>query len=467
MSHYDPNACDDYNGVTRRQFMGVSAGTLGAASLAASLPSWFPTVVFAEDCDCPDHTFVFIHLFGGPDSLSMVPPYGDPRLHGTADPLRPVGGPLGVPAPGDGTPQDPEMSDLDGYFGLAPALYRLRPAWDDGGLAIAVSSVLEGQSYSHFTATRWMGLMQPDPPQSAFDGFMAKHLQTIAGCGSVLRGMTVAPALQPTMIGAPSTLPVPDPTDFGLTGPADPGDARLTALDTMYQLQNKLPLWEQVSAATIETINHLAQLDLGNYVPVDPPDPNDTYTTSSLGKALKAIAGMIKGDAGLEMAGITYGGWDTHNNQQNNIPGGNMWNRMDTLSRDLGAFYYDMVNDPGPTKNFTLFVTGEFGRTAFANDTDPMTAGTDHGHGGVQFILGNKINGGQIINGGLWPGLAQLHRSNKTCSPQWSNDVCQVTDPRDMLIEIFDRLQCNYSNLGLLFPDYPLTPPDYLGIVKA
>ena len=114
---------------------------------------------------------------------------------------------------------------------------------------------------------------------------------------------------------------------------------------------------------------------------------------------------------------------------------------------------------------------GEFGRIAKPNDlVDPLLAGTDHGYGTNAFFLGNKINGGQVINAGLWPGLDVLHTTNHTCSLTNTRDVCCVTDPRDLLVEVFDRLLCNYDDLGTVFPDptYTIpTPPNYMGIVKA
>ncbi|MCG8408019.1 MAG: DUF1501 domain-containing protein [Phycisphaerales bacterium] len=469
MNEFDPNACDDYNScLTRRQFMGTSAGALAVATGAAGvIPGWRPKLAFANPSSpCPNHVFIFLHLNGGPDGLSMVIPYGDERLHGTSDPLRPFDGPLGVPPP-DYTGGEPKTIDLDGFFGLAPALADLKPAWDDGGLCIASALALTGQSYSHFTAFRWLGLGYPNSAANAVDGFMANHLNTIGGCGGVLRGVSLTNAVLKPLFGADAVLPIPDLTNFQIGGPSGSAAARLDVLDAMYNQQNKLDLWKDISTTTKASINLLDTLDLGNYTPT----PGSNYGTSTLDNTLKTLAGLIKADVGLEMATASYGGWDTHQNQRNNIPGGNMWNNMITLSRAVGAFYHDLINDPGPTRSFTLFIMGEFGRIAKPNDlTDPLLAGTDHGYGTNAFFVGNKINGGQVINAGLWPGLDVLHTTNHTCNVTNTRDVCATTDPRDLLVEIFDRLLCNYDNLSTIFPDpaYSIpTPPNYQGIVRA
>ena len=95
MDIYDKNACRDYNtvsrrmrraaqggdtfwgGMTRRQFMSRSAAATGAAAFAAGAPMWFPECTFADNGSCPNHTFIFIHLFGGPDGLARLCPIGD------------------------------------------------------------------------------------------------------------------------------------------------------------------------------------------------------------------------------------------------------------------------------------------------------------------------------------------------------------------------------------------------------
>ena len=48
----------------------------------------------------------------------------------------------------------------------------------------------------------------------------------------------------------------------------------------------------------------------------------------------------------------------------------------------------------------TVLVVTEFGRTAAVNGT----GGTDHGTGGVAFLLGGGVRGGRIA--GDWPGLS-------------------------------------------------------------
>ena len=52
----------------------------------------------------------------------------------------------------------------------------------------------------------------------------------------------------------------------------------------------------------------------------------------------------------------------------------------------------------------TVIIVSEFGRTVSENGS----RGTDHGTGGIAFLLGGAVNGGHII--GDWPGLTEAAR---------------------------------------------------------
>ncbi len=90
----------------------------------------------------------------------------------------------------------------------------------------------------------------------------------------------------------------------------------------------------------------------------------------------------------------------------------------------------------------------EFGRRADENGS----GGTDHGRGGLMFLLGGNVNGGQVH--GQWPGLGPA---------QLDDFAVQVTtDYRDVLGEVLaDRL--GHSDLSAIFPGHTLQP---IGVVR-
>ncbi len=483
MHNYDKNACHDYNtverrmrraatsgdtfwgGMTRRQFMSRSAAATGAAAFASSLPMWFPECTFAENGACADHTFIFIHLFGGPDGLAMVCPIGDADYIGPGG-IREPGSLLGVPVPGTGTPED--LVDLnDGYWALSGGLADLLDIWNAGKLAIATGCTLPGQSYSHFTAERWVGQATPNPMVGLEGSMMARHLETGTPYGGPIRGMSVGANLHDHLLGgAPfQALPVNNAESFGiqgLSGGVDQG-LWLDAMVEMYGNQNKLPAWQDLSVVTRDAIN---LLDTINY------SSAANYDTSYLGNGLRRVAALLKAGIGLETVTLRTGGWDTHNNQGSNSTTGAMWLLMESLARNLKAFFEDMTTTPnGSDKCWTIYMTGEFGReaepnlTAGGNPVTPETAGTDHGYATNVYMMGTNICGGQVINAGLWPGVGTLHNPGATTCGG-TNDVCLGTDPRIFLVEIFDRLMCNQANLSYLFPGLTIpSPANYMGVV--
>jgi uncharacterized protein (DUF1501 family) len=92
-----------------------------------------------------------------------------------------------------------------------------------------------------------------------------------------------------------------------------------------------------------------------------------------------AAAGRLMAPAadGARVAALDLGGWDTHANQG--------------AARGRLALALETV----------VLVATEFGRTVQANGT----GGTDHGTGGVAFLLGGAVAGGRVVTD--WPGLAQ------------------------------------------------------------
>ncbi|MCB9852540.1 MAG: DUF1501 domain-containing protein [Phycisphaerales bacterium] len=482
MYNYDKNACRDYNtverrmrraalngdsfwgGMTRRQFMTRSAAATGAAAFASSLPMWFPECTFAAGGGCADHTFIFIHLFGGPDGLAMVCPIGDYAYINPIDGIRRPGSLLGVPLPGTGTPED--LIDLnDGYWALSGGLADLLDIWNDGALAIATGCTLPGQSYSHFTAERWVGQATPNPGVGLGGSMMARHLETATPYGGPIRGMSVASNLHDHLLGGVpyQAIPIANAENFGIQGISQSiQTAWLNAMVEMYGNQNKLAAWEDLSIVTRDAITLLNSVTF-------PPSPE--YDTSYLGDGLRRVAALLKAGIGLETVTLRTGGWDTHNNQgSNNSQTGQMWLLMESLARNLKAFWQDMTTN-GSNRCWTIYMTGEFGRdaeppmTSGGNPVTPETAGTDHGYATNVYMMGTNICGGQVINAGLWPGVDTLHNPGSTVCGG-TNDVCLGTDPRIFLAEIFDRLMGNQANLSYLFPDYQIpAPSEYMGVV--
>jgi uncharacterized protein (DUF1501 family) len=110
---------------------------------------------------------------------------------------------------------------------------------------------------------------------------------------------------------------------------------------------------------------------------------------------MRAAARIMRSDAGPNVAGVEFSGWDTHANQ--GLVGGGLDRLLGQMAEGLMTFRADMGAAWSST---TVVVMTEFGRTARPNGT----RGTDHGTAGAGFLLGPKVAKSTVFSD--WPGLA-------------------------------------------------------------
>jgi uncharacterized protein (DUF1501 family) len=138
-------------------------------------------------------------------------------------------------------------------------------------------------------------------------------------------------------------------------------------------------------------------------------------------------------------------GWDTHADEGSIR--GNMSRLMDELAQGLLAFTADMGDR---MKNVLIMTMSEFGRRAYEN----ASHGTDHGHGGVMFLLGGGVAGGKVY--GKYPTLAP----DKLVG---LGDMAATSDYRDIFAEVLTKWLGN-TDLTNIFPGYL---PNDLGVLKS
>lgn len=426
----DPHACPEYNALTRRRFLAAGSG---AALALASTPAWLPRVALARDYRSSQRdVIVAIYLRGAADGLSICVPWGEQAYYDA----RPT---LNVPRPTSGLPNS--AIDLDGFFGLAPAMAPLTTAYDDGNLMIVHACGSTDPSRSHFEAQRFMEIGKPGD-NTLTTGWLGRHLASIApkDPGALLRGVGISSGLQQSLAGGPLTLPIQNLDDFGLTGSSSSAAARTVAIDDMYTAFGGPT--NTIAQTSIDTIALLNTINFEGYVPYG----GATYPTGSFGTALRSAAALIKANVGVEAIAIDLGGWDTHNAQ--GTTAGFLAGLMGTLAQGIAAFYADMNQPNAPT--YTLVTNSEFGRRVAENGS----AGTDHGHGGVMFVMGTCVNGGQVKS--IWPGLSpgQLYDDR---------DLDVTIDYRDVLAEIVQNRLGN-GNLSTVFPGHT---PMFRGVLAC
>ena len=416
-----------YHPRSRRQFLSAFAN-LGSQT---DWPSWMPRLAFAPVNSAPrGDTLVVIFLRGAADALNMVVPHGEEAYYAR----RPT---LNIPRPDDLRAASGQRTvDLDGFFGLHPALQPLLPAWQAEQLAIVQACGAPDESRSHFKA---MALMERgvETEQGPASGWIGRHLGSLdTGNRSPLRAVGLGAMAPASLRGSIPAAAFRSIAEFHLGQDPQAVAAMQQALSALYAADEPLSL---LGRETLTMIDTLQALNPSEYTPAR----SANYPASDFGSSLQQVAMLIKAEVGLEVAAVDLGGWDTHFAQ--GAVAGLMADLLGDLATGLAAFHADLHDHLG---NLTIVVMSEFGRRLQEN----ASLGTDHGHGSLMFLLGGAVAGGQIH--GQWPGL----QPDQLVGP---GDLAVTTDYRDVLAEVVAQRLSNPA-VDLVFPNHPIQFPGVL-----
>jgi uncharacterized protein (DUF1501 family) len=429
-SDHDDCGCQEYNTLSRRQFVMNAAG---AAALGAAVPAWLPKVVLAQTASTRD-IIVYVFMRGGADGLSLCVPWGDSNYYTSR-------ATIAIPRP-DAT-GTVKATALDAtMWGFPPSMLGLLPAYQANQLLVIQGAGLTYSSRSHFDAMRFIEVGKAADP-SISTGWLGRHLATVPpmNTAATLRALSISQGLPNALEGSPKALPIPDPANYVLGGSSTTRAARQAWLNTDYALTE-----EPVRSAALDataTLSLLASLNIGGYAPSN----GAVYPTTSFGRGMRSAAALIKADIGVEAIQVDIGGWDTHQTQ--NPLTGLMSTLMTSFAGAIGAFWADVLQGNG-NYNVTLVAMSEFGRNVRENGSQ----GTDHGRGSCMFVMGKQVAGGRVYTTNWQP----LARENL----QDSQDVKVNVDHRDVLAEIVKNRLGN-NNLDLIFPGYT---PTFQGVTR-
>ncbi len=416
--------------ITRRVFvksggialfsLGFDPLFLGRAAYALARPR--PT--------SPDHK-VLVCLFqrGAVDGLNMIVPHGEAAYYAE----RPR---IAVPRH--------DVIDLDGHFGLHPALAPLKRFWDDKTMAAIHAVGSPDSTRSHFDAQDYMESGTPGV-KATTDGWLNRYCrhdqehQTGA-----FRAVAFGPELPRALAGSAPALAIDDLQAFGLRAPQDAARDKLTrAFEALYE-GAATGLLASSSQEGFEAVQQLRQANPTQYRPGN----GAAYPRGRIGRALLRVAQLIKANVGLQIAFLDATGWDTHVNQ--GASDGQLAARLQELGGALAAFATDL----GETMRDVVVLTmSEFGRTIHENGN----SGTDHGHATAMLLLGGAVNGGKML--GRWPGLDPAARFE-------GRDVAVTTDFRDLFGEVVAR-HLGGADLAAVFPGHAADPAKFPGAIRT
>ena len=437
--HDESCGCREYQDLSRRQFMAAAGGAAGLGAAAVLFPEWLPKVVLAESFTSTRDVIVSIFQRGGVDGLNLVVPFADPAYYSGRTTIA-------IPRPDASVAASQKVVALDNFFGFAPALAPLVPAFSSGHL-LAMHAV--GQSFvsrSHFDAQRFMEVGKPNDVNYV-TGWLGRHLALMPPVRTTapLRALGLTSGLPKTLVGAPKTLPIPSPGTFTIGGASGTAASRQAVLAADYA---NAP--DPVGTAALDALNTIALLQAVNFNTYAPAN-GATYPNSSFGRALKSVATLIRADVGIEAAHVDIGGWDTHANEGGAT--GQLASLASDFANSLAAFHADCI---ATNANVTLVIVSEFGRNARENGS----GGTDHGRATTMFAMGQGIAGGRVLsldsNGNAgWPGL------DKSVL-EAGQDLHVTLDYRDVLAEIVQNRLGN-TQLSQVFPGWT---PTFRGVTR-
>jgi uncharacterized protein (DUF1501 family) len=414
--------------VTRRAFL--RSGALALVSLGLD-PLFLERAAFALAPAPAARRRVLVCLFqrGAVDGLSMVVPHGDAAYYRE----RPR---IAIPAD--------QVLDLDGHFGLHPALSGLMPMWRQGALAPVLAVGSPDLTRSHFDAQDYMESGTPGVKATP-DGWLnrcAQHAEEHRN--SVFQSVAFGPQLPRILAGTAPALAISDLRAFGIRAGSPGVRDRLTqAFEELYN-ESATGIVASSAAEGFAAAQTLKRVLPSTYQ----PEHGAEYPKGKLGDALMQIAQLIKVDVGLEQAFADAGGWDTHIAQGSDQ--GQLATRLKDLGDALGAFSQDLGDRMSDVVVLTM---SEFGRTVAENGS----IGTDHGHATAMFVMGGGVRGGRVA--GRWPGLDPQQRFE-------GRDLAVTTDFRDLFGEVLTR-HSRVKSLGAIFPGYDISPDRFPRVMSA
>ncbi len=398
--------------VNRRDFLRGSLLTAGALALPGV------ALGFSTKSGAGGGTVVAVYLRGGADGLNIVVPHGDSDYYR----LRPT---LGISRPDAASGG---ALNLDGFFGLNPAMSALLPLYSANALAVVHAAGGAHASRSHFDAQELME-RGVNSKAGAVSGWLGRAVETLPRAGldpfiSTAIGSSVPRSLSGLVPGL--GLSSVEGFDIGLEGTEQ--------IAARYAIANGYGSSSALGVTAFQTVDAIDLLKAA--MPAQfAANPAADYPETTFGNQLRQLVQLLKSDIGIRTAGVDLGGWDHHNNEAQELNP-----LLDELGRALAAMHLDLG---ALADSVTVVVMSEFGRRAFQNGS----AGTDHGAGNLMLVMGGGVRGGQVYAD--WPGLADAALDR--------GDLRITTDYRQVVSEVLAK-QLPEADLDYVLQDYVRGP---------
>ena len=325
-----------------------------------------------------EKSLVVVQLSGGNDYLNTVVPYGDDEYYDFRKTVH--------------IAQD-SVLPIDSTYGFNPHLGPIKRLFDEGKVAVINGIGYDNPNRSHFRSMDIWHTALPD--EIGTEGWLGRVIREIDPKGeNVLTGVNFGRGL-PRALGVRGVpvASVGNLETYGLFTDIEDEETRnlaLRAFAHMYGgVQGKDPVLDFLGQTGTDALKG------ADILRTAPQQYSSTieYASNPISQSLRSVAQVLFADLGTRVFYTQHGSFDTHSGEL--ISHAKLW---DEVSSGIGDFYDDL-KEHGREDEVIVLVFSEFGRRIKDNGS-----GTDHGSGGVAFIIGSEIKGGMY---GQYPSIKE------------------------------------------------------------
>ena len=316
-----------------------------------------------------DPVLVVVQLSGGNDYLNTVVPYTDGHYYDFRGSIK----------------IDPEdVIPIDDEIGLRPGLNSMKRLWDQGKVAIIHGIGYANPNRSHFRSMDiWHTALPEDIGNEGWLGRTTRDLdpkgENVLTAVNFGRGLPRALGCRGVPVASVGNLET-----YGLFPDMQDEDLRKFALDTFSKMYGAAgaggPVMEFLGQTGMDAMKGADILRTA----VERYQSNVEYAGNSIASSMRDAAQVMFADLGTRIFYTQQGSYDTHAGELATHE--KLWSDLDGA---IGDFVDDM-DEHDVADDTVIMVFSEFGRRIKDNGS-----GTDHGSGGVAFLIGNSVKGGQ------------------------------------------------------------------------
>jgi uncharacterized protein (DUF1501 family) len=314
-------------------------------------------------------SLVVIQLSGGNDAMNTVVPYTNGIYHDSRKAIH-----LG----------EDQVIDLNGTLGLNNNMGPMKPIWDAGKMAIIQGIGYPKPNRSHFRSMDIWHTAESD--YIADSGWLGRTIRELNPDGkNVITGINFGRGLPRALHakGVP-VASVGNLETYGLMPDIADKMTRDLAVDVFARMYGP----DDTRDAMLQQISDTG---MGAYLGADILSAAPAGYSSSIeyqadvpiAQSLRDISQVMLADLGTRVFYTQQGSYDTHAGELENHA--TLWSDLSTAVSDFLAD----LEEHGRGDDAVVMIFSEFGRRIRDNGS-----GTDHGSGGVAFILGNSVKGG-------------------------------------------------------------------------